>query len=87
MGSPALTDTADLRSQFRVFINRLIDETATYAHWDAFCVAHYRDQELEEVRRDCVRLFLNRETLSALTPTETDTLMSLADRLTLESGG
>lgn len=81
MGSPILKDTTDLRSIFCEFISRLIAGTATYAHWDAFCVAHYRDPILEQVRRDCVRLFMKRDTLSALTPTEVDTFMSLLKRL------
>lgn len=87
MGSPALTNTVEVRLQFRGFITRLIDETATNAHWDSFCVAHYRDDVVEEVRRECVRLFLNRETLSGLGLSDIEKLKSLANRLTVESGG
>lgn len=85
-GCRAFTADADHRTMFKDFLRRLRNETATSAHWDALCLAHYPDDVLEEVRRDCVRLFLTRDSLLSLTAAERAKLDSLIATLT-ENGG
>ena len=85
-GSPSLNSQSNNRQLFIEFLNRLVAETATRAHYDAFCVAHYIDDELELVRRDCVRLFLDRESMYPLSDHERGTLKRLTDTL-LKNGG
>ena len=80
-GSPQIKHGPELRGQFCEFLGRLLNETATYAHWDAFAVAHYADAVLEQVRIDCVRLFLKRDGIRKLTNSERGKLQSMIDRL------
>ena len=87
MGSPILFDTTDIRSHFRTFINRLIDETATDAHWASFCVNHYNDPIVEDVRRRCVGLFCNRGSLRTLNDKEVAELQSLLTALSPNADG
>jgi hypothetical protein len=56
-GSPGLATDPALRSPFAEFLERLASGTATLAHWDAFIVAHYPDERVEDIRRGVVRLF------------------------------
>jgi hypothetical protein len=62
-------------------LERLANETATYAHWDAFNVAHYSDDGLEQVRVECVRMFHDRDGIRDLTDSERDKLKSMINRL------
>lgn len=56
-GSPGLSSDRAIRTRFAEFLEGLATGAATRAHWDAFVVEHYRDDTVEEIRRDCVRLF------------------------------
>ena len=85
-GSPTLNNQSDNRQMFIEFLNRLVAETATRAHYDAFCIAHYADNELEHVRRECVRLFLDRESIYPLDNHERGTLKRLTDTLSKNVG-
>jgi len=80
-GSPTLMNGPNVREQYTGFLERLANETATYALWNAFNVAHYSDDCLERVRVECVRLFYARDSLSPLTSDERDTLRGLIARL------
>ncbi|MEZ6056234.1 MAG: hypothetical protein R3C01_05975 [Planctomycetaceae bacterium] len=80
-GSPTLINGPNIREQYAGFLERLANETATYALWDAFNVAHYSDDCLEQVRIECVRLLYDRDSLSPLTNDERATLLSLIARL------
>ena len=80
-GSPTLINGPNIREQYAGFLERLANETATYALWNAFNVAHYSDDCLEQVRVECVRLLYDRDSLSPLSIGERATLRSLIDRL------
>ncbi|WP_404304965.1 hypothetical protein [Neorhodopirellula lusitana] len=85
-GCPDFTSTTDYTALFTDFLHRLNAGTATYAHWQALCVAHYRDDKLERVRRDCVRHFLHHETLDSLTDVDRDMIKRLIADLTQDGG-
>ena len=80
-GSPAVKNGPELRDQFCGFLRRLLNETATFAHWNAFVVAHYSDDVLEQVRIECVRLFLERDGIRDLSNSERGKLDSMIERL------
>ena len=80
-GSPTLANCADIRERYAGFLERLDNESATYALWDAFNVAHYSDDRLEQVRIECVRLLHDRDTLAPLTSDLRAKIKSLIARL------
>jgi len=53
---PVGLDPGNLRLQFADFLDRLTNGTATAARWSAFAVNHYRDELVENIRRDCIHL-------------------------------
>lgn len=81
-GSPILIHGPDIRERYAGFLERLANGTATYALWEAFNVAHYySDDRLEQVRIECVRLFLARGGIRDLTIAERVKLASMIERL------
>ena len=48
------------RMLFADFLERLADGDIETGEWQEFAVTHYRDESLERVRRDCVRLCIQK---------------------------
>lgn len=51
---------APTRESLAAFILRAVSERQPPNEWQHFMVAHYRDPEMERVRRECVRLIAYR---------------------------
>ncbi len=71
----------DARLAFVRFLDRLALGRASREEWQAFVVAHYSDEELEDVRRRCVRLAINSPTWGEWSAPERDGFRSLAAEL------
>ncbi len=48
-----------MKTEFINFLEKLSVGEADAIQWKKYIVTHYHDEELERVRVECVRLFLN----------------------------
>ncbi len=59
------TGRTDHRNLFADFLERLAASETAGDDWSTHCVAHYADDKLEAIRRDVVRLSIERNPLGS----------------------
>lgn len=81
LGAVGLNESRELRHRFAEFLDRLASGTATAAHWDAFVVNHYTDELVENARRECAKLLLDRGANQSCSDSERQELLQWVRRL------
>jgi hypothetical protein len=77
---------AEGRAAFAAFLERVAEAEVAPEVWQEFLVNHYHDEPLEEIRRQCVRLAIQKPTRS-WTEEERHQLLSWAQALRGTSDG
>ena len=69
------------RKLLATFIEYAAKGCVTPIEWQRFIIAHYADAQMEEARRECVRILHGPQGASGATVQDLDRLRSLADGL------